>query len=46
MKHATMSNCKDPQNRSKKDCTCGGHSLKAKRSKKNKVKRVKAPHKV
>lgn len=28
-----MSNCKDPENRSKKSCTCGSHSLKAKRNK-------------
>jgi len=41
MKHAIMSNCKDPQNRSDKNCCCGGHSAKAKRSKKNKIARVK-----
>ena len=41
MKKAIMSDCRDPQNRSKKDCTCGFHSIKAKRSKKNKLARIK-----
>lgn len=41
MKTATMSNCKDPENRSKKNCVCGFHSIKAKRSKKNKIQRIK-----
>jgi hypothetical protein len=36
-----MSNCRDPENRSKKGCTCGSHSSKAKRSKKNKIRRKK-----
>lgn len=36
-----MSSCKDPENRSKKDCVCGNHSIKAKRSKKNKIQRIK-----
>jgi len=26
MKHSTMSNCKNPECRSKKDCICGGHN--------------------
>lgn len=43
MKQAIMSNCKDPENRSKKDCVCGSHSIKAKRSKKNKIARIKPP---
>jgi hypothetical protein len=46
MKHAIMSNCKDPENRSKKDCTCGFHSVRAKRGKLNKIKRIKPPHKL
>lgn len=46
MKQAIMSDCKDPQNRSKKYCCCGGHSLKAKRSKKNKIARIKPPNKM
>lgn len=41
-----MSNCKDSENRSKKDCVCGGHSIKANRSKKNKLARVKPPNKL
>ncbi len=36
MKKACMSNAKDPENRSKKDCVCGGHSTKAKNSKRHK----------
>ena len=32
-----MSNCGDPENRSKKDCVCGGHSTKNKNAKKNKT---------
>jgi hypothetical protein len=36
MKSACMSNVKDPENRSKKDCVCGGHSTKNKNCKKNK----------
>lgn len=28
MNEACMSNCKDPENRSNKDCCCGGHSAK------------------
>ncbi len=31
MKRACMSNVKDPENRSKKKCCCGGHSLGAKK---------------
>ena len=31
MKHVCGSNCKDPENRSKKKCCCGGHSQKAKK---------------
>jgi len=31
MKKACMSNCKDPENRSKKKCVCGGHSTYAKK---------------
>jgi len=38
-KKACMSNCKDPENRSKKDCVCGAHSHKAR--KKRKVSREK-----
>ena len=34
MKHSTMSNCKNPECRSKKDCICGGHN--ANNPKKNK----------
>lgn len=45
MKKAIMSDCKDPENRSKKSCTCGYHSVKAKRSKKHKIRRIKPPHK-
>ena len=26
MKESVMSNCKDPENRSKKNCCCGGHN--------------------
>lgn len=26
MKHACMSNCRDPENRSRKSCCCGTHS--------------------
>lgn len=33
MKKTLMSDCKDPENRSKKKCVCGNHSIKAKRSK-------------
>lgn len=33
-KKACMSNCKDPENRSKKTCVCGGHSRKARKKKK------------
>ena len=32
-KHAACSTCKDPENRSKKGCVCGGHSCKAKKPK-------------
>jgi hypothetical protein len=32
-KKACMSNCKDPENHSKKTCTCGGHSSKAQHAK-------------
>ena len=39
MKCACMSNCKDPENRSKKKCVCGGHQ--GKRGKKKKKARVK-----
>lgn len=38
MKHTCGSNCKDPENRSKKTCVCGGHSNKAKKPKKKKGK--------
>lgn len=38
-KKACLSNCKDPENRSKKDCVCGSHSVKARKPKyKNKRK--------
>ena len=41
MKKACMSNCRDPQNRSEKNCICGCHSTKAKQSKpKNKKCRI------
>jgi hypothetical protein len=30
-----MSNARDPENRSKKDCVCGGHSRKARKKKKD-----------
>jgi hypothetical protein len=40
MKKACMSNVKDPENRSKKLCVCGGHSVKAKNAKKGKLRRV------
>lgn len=33
-KKATGSTCKDPENRSKKKCVCGGHSWKARKKKK------------
>lgn len=33
MKTALFSNCKDPENRSKKRCVCGGHSRGAKNAK-------------
>ncbi len=33
-KTAIMSNAKDPENRSKKTCVCGGHSTKAKKKRK------------
>lgn len=36
MKKVCGSNCKDPENRSKKPCVCGGHSTKAKKPKKAK----------
>jgi hypothetical protein len=32
-KRAVMSTCRDPENRSKKDCVCGGHSQNAKKPK-------------
>jgi len=35
-KKAKCSNSKDPENRSKKACVCGGHSRKAKNSKRKK----------
>lgn len=35
-----MSNCKDPENRSKKNCTCGCHSCKSKNAKRNKKRRI------
>ena len=34
MKRAAMSNVRDPENRSKKDCVCGDHSTKAKKKRK------------
>lgn len=34
VKRVCGSNCKDPENRSKKKCCCGGHSLKAKKPRK------------
>jgi hypothetical protein len=34
MKRACMSNVRDPWNRSKKRCVCGGHSRKAKKKRK------------
>lgn len=40
MKKAIMSNCKDPENRSDKNCLCGNHSTKSKNSKRNKLKRT------
>lgn len=39
MKHACMSNVKDPENRSKKSCVCGGHSKKARKRRKPKGER-------
>ncbi len=33
-KKATMSNCRDPENRSKKSCVCGGHSTGARKKRK------------
>lgn len=33
-KKACMSNCRDPENRSKKDCVCGGHSTGARKKRK------------
>lgn len=35
-KKACMSNARDPENRSKKGCVCGGHSRKARKKKKKK----------
>lgn len=34
MKKACSSNVRDPENRSKKSCVCGGHSTKAKKKRK------------
>jgi hypothetical protein len=39
MKHADASNCRDPENRSKKACVCGGHSFKVKNAARKKQKR-------
>ncbi len=36
MKNTIASNARDPENRSKKYCVCGGHSSKAKNSDKEK----------
>lgn len=36
----TMSNVKDPENRSKKLCVCGNHSRKAKNAKRNRIRRI------
>lgn len=33
MNEATMSDVRDPENRSKKRCACGGHSFKARKRK-------------
>ncbi len=33
MNEACMSNCRDPENRSKKGCVCGGHQGKRGRKK-------------
>ena len=38
---ACFSNAKDPENRSKKLCVCGQHSVKAKNAKRNKLRRRK-----
>ena len=34
MKKACQSNVRDPENRSRKACVCGGHSRKAKKKRK------------
>ena len=44
MKHAIQSNCKDPENHSKKDCCCGGHSSKAHKPKDKKHRADKPTH--
>ena len=40
MKRACMSNVRDPENRSRKDCVCGGHSAKNKNAKRGKLRRT------
>ena len=37
---AIMSNCRDPENRSRKLCVCGGHSMDAKSNKNHNATRV------
>ena len=44
-KHAACSTCKDPENRSKKGCVCGGHSCKAEKPKGKKPERTPPPTK-
>lgn len=41
MKRACSSNVRDPENRSKKVCVCGGHSAKKKRKPRGRKLRVK-----
>jgi hypothetical protein len=41
MKKAISSNCKDPENHSKKKCCCGGHSINAKKPRNKKHKAIK-----
>jgi hypothetical protein len=36
-KRACQSNVRDPENRSKKRCVCGGHSAKAKKKRKRRA---------
>jgi hypothetical protein len=42
MKRVPGSNCKDPKNRSKKKCCCGGHSHGKKPHRKNKRRGIKS----